>query len=204
MSFSSSRQRVTLLREPIRLDVHAPTDEELVLRARDDDRGAKQQLFTRYVRRTSGIVHRLMGQDRDLEDLVQDSFVQAFDKLHTLADPRAFGPWLFRIATGRVVDTLRRRSLLRRIGLWPKEALDTEKLISTAASAEITAELQAVYSVLERFPADERVALVLRRVEELTLEEIASYTGWSLATVKRQLVRAELRLQALTEKERTS
>jgi RNA polymerase sigma-70 factor (ECF subfamily) len=135
---------------------------------------------------------------------VQDTFVQAFGKLHTLKEPRAFAPWLFRMTTCAVVDTLRRRSVLRRIGLWPKEDLDTETLISNEASPEIAAELHAVYSVLGRFPTDERVALVLRRVEELTLEEIASYTGWSLATVKRKLVRAEERLWALTEKERAS
>lgn len=202
MSGSSSRHRPFASREPARLDV--PADEELVRRARSGDRAAQEQLFTRHVRRVSSIVYRLMGHDRDLEDIVQDTFVQAFGKLASLHEPRAFAPWVYRMATCAVIDTLRRRSMLRRIGLWPKEDLDTETLISPSASPEVAAELRAVYSVLAAFPAAERVALVLRRVEELTLEEIAVYTGWSLATVKRQLVRAEGRLAALANKESAS
>lgn len=186
-------------REPQRLEISS--DAELVSRACGGDQSAKEQLFHRYVHRVSGIVYRLMGQDRDLEDLVQDTFVLAFDKLDTLREPGAFGPWLFRMTTGAVIDTLRRRSLLRRIGLWSKESFDLDSLISRTAPSDTAVELRAIYAALSRFPVDERVALVLRRVEELTHDEIAAYTGWSVATVKRRLVRAEARFEALSKVE---
>lgn len=185
--------------EPHRLEVTG--DEELVTRARGGDRRAKEQLFHRYVRRVSGIVYRLMGHDHDLEDIVQDTFVQAFDKLDKLQDPSAFAPWLLRMTTGTVIDLLRRRSMLRRLGLWSKESFDLDTLVSGSAPAEIALELRTVYSLLARFPVDERVVLVLRRVEELTLDEMAEYTGWSVATVKRRLSKAEQRLDALSKTE---
>jgi RNA polymerase sigma factor (sigma-70 family) len=53
------------------------------------------------------------------------------------------------------------------------------------------AELRAVYAVIDRFPAAERVTLILRRFEQLSLEQIAEQMQTSLATVKRRLVRAE-------------
>ena len=198
---SSSRHRLEALPAPARLEDHKDPDDALVRRAMAGNRAAQEQLFSRYVRRVSGVVYRLLGHDRDLDDLVQDAFVQAFSKLHTLQEPRAFGPWLLRLATCGVIDTLRRRSLLRRLGLYPREELDTERLVSPHASPEIAAELRRVYQVLAAFPPDERVVLVLRRVEELTLEEIADYTGFSLATVKRRLVKAEARLTTLAEQE---
>lgn len=178
------------------------SDAELVLRARDGDRGAQELLYQRYVRRVAGVVHRLLGSDRDLEDLVQDTFIQAFDKLRTLSEPAAFGGWVLRLATGKAVDRLRRRAMLRRIGLWSNESFDLDSLISPRAPADVALELRAVYQGIGKMPVDERVVLILRRVEELTHDEIAAQTGWSVATVKRRLSAAEARLAHVTEERR--
>jgi RNA polymerase sigma-70 factor (ECF subfamily) len=71
-------------------------------------------------------------------------------------------------------------------------------MVSPTAPPDIVLELRGVYKILDKLPADDRVILILRRVEELTLEEIAERTGWSLATVKRRLARAELALAKST------
>lgn len=170
-------------------------DGELVQRAQRGDPDAKRQLFQRHVALCSAIAFRLTGHDSDLEDIVQDSFIAAFAGLDRLTEPAAFRGWLCAIVTRTAIATLRKRKLLSRLGLIRREPVQLEMLTGPHAPADVVAELRAVYAALERFPAEERVTLILRRYEQLPLEQIASQTGASLATVKRRLVRAEARLQ---------
>ncbi len=72
--------------------------------------------------------------------------------------------------------------------------MQVETLVASSAPPDIAAELAAVYRLVATLPVKERVVLVLRRVEELSMQEIVEQTGWSLAAVKRALVRAEGRL----------
>lgn len=115
--------------------------------------------------------------------------------LHRLHDAQAFAAWLWSIVTRTVTRAIRRRRLLRRLGLLPSPAaIEPSLRISPDASPEVVAELHAVYRVIDSLPADERVILVLRRVDGLTHPEIAERTGWSIATVKRRLESAETTL----------
>lgn len=170
-------------------------DDELVRSALDGDLDAKRQLFERYVSLASAIAFRLTGSDTDLEDIVQDSFIAAFEGLARLAQPAAFRGWLSAIVTRTAIATLRKRRLLRRLGLLRPEPLRMELLTAPSAPPDVVAELQRVYALVERLPAPERVTLILRRLEQLPLEQIAEQTGASLATVKRRLARGEKLLQ---------
>jgi RNA polymerase sigma-70 factor (ECF subfamily) len=176
-----------------RLD-ERPTDAALVLSAREGDVGAQAALFRRYVRRATGIAYRLLGADDEVDDVVQESFTSALAKLGSLKDPQAFASWFATIVTGTAIAAIRRRRFLSAIGLRQREVIQPDTLISRDAPSDMVLELKAVYEVIRDLPTDERAILVLKRIEELPLEEIAERTGWSLATVKRRLVRAEARL----------
>jgi RNA polymerase sigma-70 factor (ECF subfamily) len=178
----------------IRLEDRA-SDVQLVERARAGALDAKKALFLRYVPVASAIAFRLMGSDSEVEDIVQDSFIAAFDGLAKLLEPQAFRAWLAAIVTRTAIASLRRRRLLSRLGLLRREPVRLEALIAPTAPPDVISELSAVYAVIDQLPAQERVTLILRRVEQLPLEQIAEQTGSSLATVKRRLVRAEQRLQ---------
>ena len=89
---------------------------------------------------------------------------------------------------------LRRRKLQIRLGLRSNQHIDPDEVISRTAPPDVAAELYAVYAVLETLPVEERIALVLRRVERLEIPEIAEQMGLSLSTVKRRLSAAEARL----------
>lgn len=183
-----------------------PQDGLLVERARAGDAeglDAKRQLFQRYVQVASSLTFRLTGTQTDLEDIVQDSFIYAFDHLHQLQQPQAFRAWLCSIVTGNAIAVLRKRRLLYRFGLLRREPVGLESIVASNAPPDVVAELRAVYAVIDRFPPHERVTLVLRRFEQLSLEQIAEQTGASLATVKRRIARAEqLLAQAFAEKGR--
>ena len=88
----------------------------------------------------------------------------------------------------------RRHRLLTRLGLRRPEPVDLDAVVSPLAPPDVVAELRALYAVIERFPADERVALLLRRVEGFGIPQIAEYMNTSESTVKRRLRAAEARL----------
>jgi RNA polymerase sigma-70 factor (ECF subfamily) len=170
-------------------------DSALVHAALAGDLLAKEALYRRYVDMACSLTVRLMGRDTDMEDVVQDSFAYAFSNLHKLRRPQAFSAWLSSVVSGATIALLRRRRLLGKLGLRRPEPPSIDTLIAETAPPDVVAELRDVYRVLNDLPAEERVVLVLRRVDELRLEEIADVLGMSLATVKRRLARATAILQ---------
>ena len=143
----------------------------------------------------NGLALRVLGRDTEVDDLVQDSFVQALDGLHRLNEPQAFAAWMAAIVVRTASKILRRRRLLTRLGLRrPGDPIDVDTLVSRTVPPDEAAELRAIYALVESLPVDVRVPLVLRRVEGMALEEIAEATGKSLATVKRKLADGERRL----------
>ncbi len=176
-----------------------PTNASLVAAALNGHSWAQETLFRRHVRMAGGLAHRLLlGSDIEADDIVQDAFIAAFSRLDSLRAPEAFGSWLGSIVVRQCSKKLRRLSLRLRLGLASREAVDVDLNITSAASPEVIAELKQIYGLLERLRPDERVALVLRRVEGMTVPEIAESMDTSVSTVKRRLSVAESPLARCT------
>ncbi len=173
-----------------------PSDAALVVAAREGASWASEALFRRYAPMVLGLSLRLLGRDDEAEDLAQEAFLQAFKALARLQEADAIAGWLRAIVVRTAHKMIRRRILLRRLGLGRQAApLDVEQLVSSNAPPDVHAELRAVYTILEELPAPLRIALVLRRVEGCTNEEIAEQTDASLSTVKRRVIEADARLE---------
>jgi len=172
-----------------------PSDAALVLAARAGEEWAREALFRRYARLAIGLAYRILPRDADVDDLVQDSFLSAFQRLDRLSNPQAFQAWLSSIVVRTAGKRLRRRRLQLRLGLLRSEAIDLDQVVSRSAPPDVAAELRAVYGLLEKLSVEERIALVLRRVERLEIPEIAEQMGLSSSTVKRRLNAAEARLE---------
>lgn len=172
-------------------------DEELVRRALGGDPWAKDALFGRHVRPVLRRLTRLVGDGEEAADLTQDALASAYAALHRLRDPGAFGPWLMQIAVRRAHDALRKRRLLRLLGLYqPHDAGALAELAVEGASAEQRAELALLDRTLATLAPADRIAWTLRFVEGEQLEEVARLTRCSLATAKRRIKRAQERIQA--------
>jgi RNA polymerase sigma-70 factor (ECF subfamily) len=180
---------------------HAPPsldgrdDAELVARAVAGDGAAEAQIYRRHARALGNLAARLLGSRADAEDVVQETFVTALEHLADLRDPARLRPWLMRVTVSLAQKRLRKRRLLRWLGLDRTEsdlALDT--LATDAMPADRRAELTRIAAVLETLPAPDRVAWTLHRVEGETLEAAAAACGCSLATVKRRIAAVEARL----------
>jgi len=188
MSHATTRPHLRLVGET---DGAPASDAQLVDAARAGAEWAKEALYRRHSRMANGLSYRLLGSDAELDDLVQDCFVIALTTLDRLAQPAAFSSWLGGIVVRQAHKRLRRRRMLSRLGLRRAEPVDLDAIVRPGLPPDVATELRRVYSALDELPPEERIALVLRRVEGLELAEVAIRMGLSLATVKRRLERAD-------------
>ena len=171
-------------------------DAELVERARRGDRSAEDAIFRRHVETVAGLALHLLRHRADMEDVVQDTFVLALEKLAKLRDGGALRPWLMQIAVSLVRRRLRRRQLLRFVGLSPGEAdAPLDALASEALDPEACAELAGLDRALAELPAEARIAWMLRHVEGEAMEDVAFACGCSLSTAKRRIAAADARVR---------
>jgi len=173
-------------------------DATLVAALREHHPGAKAAFFDRHAAYLERVITRVIGIDRDLADILQDSFLSALSSLHTLRDPRALRPWLAQIAAQTARKVLRSRSRRRWLRLFV-DAEDEARWDQPVAEHEpdTLRALHGVYAVLNELPTDDRITFALRFVEGMDLQEVAAACGVSLSTVKRRLSRAETRFRML-------
>lgn len=150
--------------------------------------------YRRFAPYVAAIAVRILGRSDELDDLVQDVFVEATRGISSLTDPRAIKGWLARIAVRVSVRKLRRRRLLRALFLSIDDGVDYEALAAPGATPEQRAMVARVYRALDALPAADRVAWVLRHVHGATLDEAASLCACSLSTFQRRLGRASAHL----------
>jgi RNA polymerase sigma-70 factor (ECF subfamily) len=151
--------------------------------------------WNRYAPLVFGICSRALGSDVEAEDLTQDVFYRLFARIGTLRKPEAFRSFVTSFAIRTVKWELRRRRARRFLAL--SRTGNLPEVPSGFVSADNRYALQRFYQVLDRLSARERLVLVLRHVQEMTLDEIAGNMGISLATVKRTLKRANGRASVL-------
>lgn len=169
------------------LPAEEPDDRELTLAARDGDRAAFGVLVRRYQRSIHGIGLRFLRSEADADDLVQETFLRAWNAIDRFDPDRPLLPWLRRIATNWAlnrIDSSRRRG---------EEEL-TDVVPSSAPSAEDELERtrlnERVRSALQQLPEDQRMILVLRAVDGLSYREIADTLDVPIGTVMSRLARA--------------
>jgi RNA polymerase sigma-70 factor (ECF subfamily) len=154
----------------------APIEAGLVKAVLEGDRDGFSRLYGLYAPLVHGILLARVPR-AEVDDLVQDIFLHAFRKLHTLRDAAAFGPWIAMIARNRAVDFHRRSRETVEI---TDELRGSDK--QEARAAEI---LELIRSLPEAY----RETLVLRLVEGMTGPEIAVRTGLTAASVRVNLHR---------------
>jgi RNA polymerase sigma-70 factor (ECF subfamily) len=165
---------------------HGETETALVRAARRRDRAAFSRLYELHARAAHGVLLARVPRG-EVDDLVQDAFLQAFRQLDDLHDDAAFGPWLLAICRNRAHDFHRRR-----------HRPQVEPPADGAAGAE--AEAAEVLAAITALPEAYREPLVLRLVEGMTGPEIAARTGLTPGSVRVNLCRGmKLLRRSLTE-----
>ncbi len=147
-------------------------------------------VFRRYAPYVGAITLRILGQRDEVDDLVQDVFVEAATGLDQLREPEAIRGWLACVA----VRLCTRRLRLHKFRRWAtlEQQPNYDQLEAPGASPEQRLLLVQIYRALDAAPANARVAWVLRMVDGEALETIATRCRCSLATVKRRIATAQL------------
>ena len=184
--------------EPASASVHrleaGPSDEELVQRVRAGDRWAQEALYRKHVEVVAATALRLLRCRAEAEDVTQETFLLALQRMDQLRDGGALRGWLLRIAVSRVHRRFRWRSVLRLLGRAEDEDASLEREALADTSPETRAELALLDQVLSKLRERDRTAWVLRYVVGCSLDEVAVATGCSLASAKRRISAASARV----------
>ncbi len=179
---------------PTRSDAARPSDEQLVARALDGESWAFEAIYRRYVGIVAGTVRRMLRHTAETEDVVQETFMLAFEQLGQLEEVEALRVWLVRIGVSRAHRIFRRR----RIIAWLTGAEAATSLAEQAAPGlgqEELAELALLDRALGKIAAPKRTPWILRHVVGYPVEEIASICECSPATVKRRIAEVDERVR---------
>ncbi|MEW5833908.1 MAG: sigma-70 family RNA polymerase sigma factor [Pseudomonadota bacterium] len=167
-------------------------DTEDVRAAAGGDRVAFQRLYRRHVDRVYGAVLRLAGYDHArAEDLTQDAFVRAWQKLAEFRHESAFGTWLYRLAVNVALMDIRSR------GANPVGFVDEESLPEHGDTPFCAAEREELERAVGKLPPRARAVLVLHDIEGWKHEDISQELDMAVGTSKAQLHRARALLRKL-------
>jgi len=176
----------------------------LVLRCQTGDEAAFAELVARYSPRLRVYLRQMLGgAGRDAhtaDDALQDVWLDVFRSLGRLQDAGAFSAWLYRIARDRAYRILRRRGV---VTMTPMEDAAEIPAAAAAAADDVIANGEAaalVHASLDRLPHDQREVLLLRFIEEMSYEQIASAVGCGVGTVRSRLHYAKRALRREIER----
>ena len=160
-------------------------DATLIERAKRGDEGAFTHLYQRHVRYVAGVVYRLLGVDGELDDIVQETFVEAIGKMAQLREPERLRAWLVAIAVRRTQKALQARRRKQWFGLRVAE------VSPSCADPRVQQVADELYDSLDRLSPKLRIPWMLHHIEDQTLPEVARCCDISLATAKRRIAEAE-------------
>ena len=172
-------------------------DQELVSRAQEGDKRAFDLLVLKYQQKVGGLISRYLRDPSEIMDVTQDAFIKAYRALPGFRGESAFYTWLYRIAINTVKNHLvaqGRRPPGDDVEAEVAEQMDAGgrlRELGTPESHLLSDEIaQTVQRALDELPDDLRTAVVLRELEGLSYEEIASAMECPIGTVRSRIFRA--------------
>jgi RNA polymerase sigma-70 factor (ECF subfamily) len=173
--------------------------EDLLARAKRQDHAAQTAIFRRHAGHVASVLANFRVRADDLPDVVQEVFHAAFKSLDRVEDASSLRPWLTGIAVHKARHALRARR--RRWWLWLASPAELPSPLSHDAPPEVRDAVRATDAALASLDEEERIAFVLRFLEGMTIEEIATALDVSPATVKRRIARARREFMALARRD---
>lgn len=166
----------------------ADDDRSLAQRCAAGDRDAHRKLFQDYKALVHATLYRILGSNRDMEDLVQDAFLEVFRSLARFRGEAKLSTWVSRI-TARVAYAYlsKKRPSAAPLELVPETAAPGPSAESHAVSREATRRL---YAALERIDPVQRIAFALHVIDGRSLREVAAITESTVVATKSRVWRA--------------
>jgi RNA polymerase sigma-70 factor (ECF subfamily) len=178
------------------------TESELIAAALKGDAASFEPLVQKYSPRVFATARRYARRESEVEDIVQEVWLKAFEKLGSFRGEAPFEHWLMRLAVRTCYDFLRGHQRNRETTfseLTEAEGDWLERFGSQPDSADEKAEAarQLIERVLEQLSAPARLVITLLEIEERSVKEIAELTGWSVPLVKVRAFRARAEMRKI-------
>ena len=175
-------------------------DTQLIHRTLEGDDSAFAELVEKYQKHVHALVWRKIGDFHIAEEITQDTFLKAYNKLAALKQSQSFASWLYVIATSRCNSWLhkkyRRTVLMQGIDtLHPQKTTYSEHVVEENERIAEEAQRDVVKKLLAKLGESERTVMTLHYFAEMSCSEIGRFMGVSTNTIKSRLRRAQQRLQ---------
>jgi RNA polymerase sigma-70 factor (ECF subfamily) len=165
---------------------------------RDSDH--RSQFISEHLRRVFLMIYRIVGNVADAQDLTQEAFIKALQREDQLKDAEKAGHWLSRIATNTAIDFLRRHGRARFTAVEDLPSPLISPRSDDPEAQALEAESRAYWEDgLRLLTPRERLALILRDVEDVPAEEVARRLGCSKATVRSHIANARVKMRRYIE-----
>jgi RNA polymerase sigma-70 factor (ECF subfamily) len=179
------------------------SNEDLMARIAEGDQEAFEILLDRHQNSILNLIYRFIGDRTQAKDLAQEVFIRVWQAAKTYKPEAKFTTWLYRITANLCLNELkssRRRKLFQFLQFGEdQENTIEEVLVDASPSPEdlllSREQSRRISDALQSLPANQRMALVLKRYDDLSYQEIAKVIGCSVSAVESLLVRAKRSLQ---------
>lgn len=178
------------------------TEAELIAAVLAGDPASFEPLLQKYSPRLFATARRYARLEREIEDIVQEVWIKAYQKLASFRGDAPFEHWLMRLAVRTCYDHLRahqrnREAAFSEISDEEDQWLERCAAAPETASDEATAAKQLVAKVLEQMSPAGRLVITLLEIEERSVKDIAALTGWSVPLVKVRAFRARAEMRKI-------
>ena len=176
------------------------SDTQLIHRVLNGDDTAFSELVKKYQKQVHALVWRKIGDFHIAEEITQDTFLKAYQKLRTLKKPQRFASWLYVIATNRCNTWLHKKHfraelLKNKGGAQPKKPSYSEYAVEENERISMETQREVVKKLLAKLAESERTVMTLHYFAEMSCTEIGAFLGVSANTIKSRLRRAQQRLK---------
>ena len=181
------------------------TEAELIAAALKGDAASFEPLVEKYSPRVFATARRYARRDSEVEDIVQEVWMKAFQKLASFRSEAPFEHWLMRLAVHTCYDFLRghqrnRESAFSELTDQEQDWLDRFVTQPESANDHADAARQLIGRILEQLSPPARLVITLLEIEDRSVKEISKLTGWSVPLVKVRAFRARAEMRKLLAK----
>ena len=184
---------------------NALSDEELMGRVARGDRQAFASLVQRHQQHILNLIHRSLGERSQAEDAAQEVFLRVWQAAKRYEPKAKFTTWVYRIAVNLCLDAMKsahhRQSFIH-TDAGSKEQSDSDELLYRCDRADspeehllASEESRRIFAALQSLPANQRLAVILKKFDGLSYDEISRILGCSVPAVESLLVRAKRTLR---------
>lgn len=161
---------------------------------------AEEEFLRDHLRRIFLLIYRIVGNVEDAQDLAQETFIKALQRRDQLRDLEKAGHWLSRIASNTAIDHLRRHGRMAMSSIDDMlDPLSTPEELNPEQRVLRSERNRLLQAGLDRLTERERIALVLRDVEDMPAEDVAKVLNCGKATVRSHIANARVKFRKYLE-----